>query len=72
MHNGEAVGAGFNISQAQVQSQLAVLNEDFRKKFGTPGYNTNPVGADIEVEFCLSPVDQNGSCCAGHSSIQWK
>lgn len=64
VHNGEAVGAGFNISQAQVQSQLAVLNEDFRKKFGTPGYNTNPVGADIEVEFCLSPVDQNGALLA--------
>jgi hypothetical protein len=32
VHNGEAVGTGLNISQAQVQSQLAVLNEDFRKK----------------------------------------
>lgn len=61
VHNGEAVGTGLNISQAQVQSQLAVLNEDFRKKLGTPGYNTNPVGADIEIEFCLSPVDQNGN-----------
>lgn len=61
VHNGEAVGTGLNISQAQVQSQLTVLNEDFRKKLGTPGYNTNPVGADIEIEFCLSPVDQNGN-----------
>src|SRR5688572_14225741 len=30
LHNGEAVGAGNNISDAQVQSQIAVLNEDFR------------------------------------------
>jgi PKD repeat protein len=60
VHNGEAVGTGLNISLAQIQSQLEVLNEDFRKKLGTPGYNTSPVGADIEVEFCLSPVDQNG------------
>ena len=61
VHNGEPVGTGLNISLAQIQSQIAVLNEDFRKKFGTPGYNTNPVGADIEIEFCLSPVDQNGN-----------
>jgi hypothetical protein len=37
VHNGEAVGVGANISQAQVQSQIEVLNEDFRKMFGTPG-----------------------------------
>jgi PKD repeat protein len=60
VHNGEAVGTGANISQAQVKSQLEVLNEDFRKKAGTPGFNTNPVGADIEIEFCLSPVNENG------------
>jgi len=60
VHNGEPVGTGLNISLAQIQSQLEVLNEDFRKKVGTPGFNTNPVGADIEIEFCLSPVDQNG------------
>ncbi|MBL7875328.1 MAG: PKD domain-containing protein, partial [Cyclobacteriaceae bacterium] len=64
VHNGEPIGKGLNISQAQVQSQIEVLNEDFRKKLGTPGYNTNPVGADIEIEFCLSPVDQNGNALA--------
>lgn len=60
VHNGEPVGSGLNISQAQVQSQIQVLNEDFRKLLGTPGYNTHPAGADIEIEFCLSPVDYNG------------
>src|SRR5690349_1396016 len=30
IHNGEAVGTGANISQAQVQAQIDVLNEDFR------------------------------------------
>jgi len=64
VHNGEAIGTGLNISQAQIQSQIQVLNDDFRKKLGTPGYNTNPVGADIEIEFCLSPVDQNGNVLA--------
>src|SRR6267378_4841355 len=61
VHNGEAVGTGLNISQAQIQAQLEVLNEDFRRKPGTPGFNTSPVGADIEVEFCLSPVNENGN-----------
>ncbi|HEX8061495.1 MAG TPA: M43 family zinc metalloprotease, partial [Cyclobacteriaceae bacterium] len=60
VHTGETVGTGLNISKAQVQAQIDVLNEDYRRKIGTPGYNSSPVGADIEVEFCLSPVDQNG------------
>jgi PKD repeat protein len=64
VHNGEAVGAGTNISQAQVQAQIEVLNEDFRRLAGTPGFNNSPVGADIEIEFCLSPVDQNGNTMA--------
>ncbi len=61
VHNGEAVGTGTNLSLAQVQAQVEVLNEDFRRQPGTPGFNTNPVGADIEIEFCLSPVDENGA-----------
>ena len=31
IHNGEAVGTGTNLSQAAIQSQIDVLNEDFRK-----------------------------------------
>ena len=64
VHNGEAVGTGTNLSKAQVQAQIDVLNEDFRRKPGTPGYNTSPVGADVEIEFCLSPVDENGVAMA--------
>lgn len=60
VHNGEPVGSGTNLSLAQVQAQIKVLNQDFRKLQGTPGFNDNPVGADIEIEFCLSPVDENG------------
>ena len=60
IHNGEAVGTGTNLSQAQIMSQVEVLNEDFRRRIGTPGFNDNPVGADIEVEFCLSKFNNNG------------
>ena len=31
LHRGEAVGSGRNISLAQIQSQIEVLNEDFRR-----------------------------------------
>lgn len=61
IHNGEAIGTAPNISDAQVQSQITVLNQDFRRKLGTRGYNTNPVGADVEVEFVLAKQDPDGN-----------
>lgn len=61
IHNGEAVGSGRNISEAQVLSQIDVLNEDFRKMTGTPGYNNHADGADIEIEFCMALVDESGN-----------
>ncbi|MBD2701209.1 PKD domain-containing protein [Spirosoma sp. BT702] len=64
VHNGEAIGSGRNISLSQVQSQLATLNEDFRRKVNTRGFNSNPVGADIEIEFCPAIVNQQGQTIA--------
>ena len=60
-HNGEAVGVDANISDDQVLSQIQVLNEDYRRMLGTRGYNTNPVGADLELEFCMAQTDPNGA-----------
>lgn len=60
IHNGESIGTGNNISQAQIYSQIEVLNEDFRRQSGTLGFNTHPDGADIEIEFCLAQVDEAG------------
>ena len=64
IHNGDAVGSGENIADAQVQSQIQVLNQDFRKMLGTPGYNTNPVGADMEIEFVMAVRKPDGSAMA--------
>lgn len=61
IHNGEAIGVAPNITDAQVESQITVLNQDFRKMLDTRGYNTNPVGADVEIEFVLAKVDPNGN-----------
>lgn len=65
IHNGDALGAGENITDAQVRSQIKVLNEDFRRLLGTRGENNNPVGADTEIEFCLAAVDPSGNMTNG-------
>ncbi len=49
-----------NISDTQIQSQIDVLNQDFRKKNidfrDVPG-GFKTVGADCEIEFCLAQTD---------------
>ena len=54
IYNGQAVGTAPNISDVQVESQITVLNQDFRRMSGTPGFNTNAVGADTEIQFVLA------------------
>ena len=49
-----------NISDAQIQSQIQVLNEDYRRQPGTNGFNTSPIGADAGIEFFLATTDPNG------------
>lgn len=60
LHNGEPIGSGPNITDAQVLSQVTVMNEDFRRMVGTPGYNTDPDGADVEVEFVMAQRTPDG------------
>jgi len=49
-----------NISDAQVQSQIDVLNADFRR-LNSDADNTWSQAADTEIEFCLASVDPNGN-----------
>ena len=60
IHNGEAVGQGRNLSEAQIKAQIETLNEDFRRKRGTRGDNQDPRGADMEIDFCLSQINPSG------------
>ncbi|MDO6621431.1 DUF5011 domain-containing protein [Oceanihabitans sp. 1_MG-2023] len=53
-----------NISDAQIQSQLDVLNEDFRRT-NADADNTWSQAADTQIEFCLSTVDPNGNATTG-------
>jgi hypothetical protein len=54
-----------NITDEQIHSQIAVLNEDYGKIPGTRGYNTNPVGADTRLQFCLAQFDPEGRSTNG-------
>ena len=57
-----------NISDAQIQSQMQVLNDDFRRQnadaSNTPSAFAG-VAADTEIEFCLATVDPNGNATTG-------
>lgn len=61
IHNGDAIGSGENIRDEQVLSQITVLNQDYRRMVNTPGFNNNPVGADVEIEFCMAQIDPLGN-----------
>jgi len=55
-------GGSENISDAQIESQITVLNEDFGKLIGTNGDGN---GVDTEVRFQLAKIDPNGNCTNG-------
>jgi hypothetical protein len=65
IHNGSPVGTAENIAADQIQSQIDVLNEDFRRLAGSNGFNNNPVGADMEINFCLAKQDSDGILSTG-------
>jgi hypothetical protein len=61
IHSGQNLGSAPNIVDEQVMSQITVMNNDYRKILSTPGYNTNPVGADVQIQFVLAKVDPVGN-----------
>ncbi len=70
IHNGQAYGVAQNISDEQVQSQITVMNNDFRRLAGSPGFNSNPVGADIMIQFALAKVDPAGNPTNGINRVR--
>lgn len=56
--------ASQNISQAQIESQIRILNEDYRR-LNPDTLKTPPmfdsIAADIQVEFCLASLDPAGA-----------
>ena len=56
------IGGSENISDAQIQSQIDIMNEDYGK---LPGTNGDGAGVDTKVRFCLAKIDPNGDCTNG-------
>jgi hypothetical protein len=53
-----------NISAAQIQSQIDVLNEDFRR-MNDDANNVWSQAGDVEIEFCLASTDPDGNATDG-------
>ncbi len=72
IHDGDAVGAGENLSTALLQAQLDQMNDDFRRTNADAG-NTPAafagVAADTEIEFCLAQLDPNENTTTGINRI---
>ena len=63
VHLGESVGEGRNISLEQIEDQIRILNEDFRRQ--NPDTTDTqplfkPVAADVGVEFVLARQTPDG------------
>lgn len=63
IHNGEPIGTGTNVSDAQIESQIAVLNRDFqRQNFDTvntpPAFE--PLTGEMDIQFVLAKQDPQG------------
>ena len=73
IHNGEAVGIGTNIPDAQINSQIAVLNKDF-KRLNSDAINTpaefKPLAGAIPIEFVLAQTDPNGMPTTGINRVK--
>ncbi len=70
IHGGQAYGAAPNIVDEQVISQITVMNNDFRRLTGTPGFNSSAVGADTQIQFALAKVDPNGNPTNGIDRVR--
>lgn len=68
IHGGEPLNSGLNIADAQIQSQITVLNECYRLRNADtvfiPSWFNNRK-ADIEIEFCLAGYDPWGQPTSG-------
>ncbi len=69
LHLGEAIGEGTNLSTERIERQIEILNEDFRRKEGTRGFNDHPDGGDARIEFVLAKQNPDGKPVDGIERI---
>lgn len=68
---GHAVNQQSNISNEQIRSQIAVLNEDFNRIAGTRGFNNHPVGGVGKIVFFLARLDPQGNPTSGINRVPY-
>jgi len=64
LHKGEPIGTGTNISVAQIQSQIDVLNQDFRRLNSNVLLSPAPfrgTSDDPLIQFCLAQQKPDGT-----------
>ncbi|WP_209332188.1 M43 family zinc metalloprotease [Lunatimonas salinarum] len=73
IHTGTPVGVGANIPEEQILSQIAILNQDFRRlnpdAVNTPEEFRNVAG-DAGIEFVLARQDPSGMPTNGINRVQ--
>lgn len=73
VHNGEPLGVGTNLSDAQVLSQISVLNKDF-KRLNSDASQTPaeflPVAGSLDIEFVLAKRTPEGLPTTGIVRVQ--
>lgn len=69
MHNGEGIGEGPNLSNERINRQIEILNEDYRRKVETKGFNDHPDGGDAQIEFVLAKKTPTGAQTNGINRI---
>jgi hypothetical protein len=68
IHQGEDIGQGLNLTDEQVQEQIEILNQDFRRKNPDTLLTPNEfrsVAADTRIEFVLAKRDPEGLATTG-------
>lgn len=73
VHNGEPVDIGRNIPDAQVHSQLDVLNDDFKRLNADASLTPTEfqsVASGMDIQFVLARQDPNGNPTTGIVRIQ--
>jgi hypothetical protein len=58
LHQGQALGTGYNLSQIQINAQIEQANNDLRKMTGTSGHNTFSEGADTRIQLVPAIYDE--------------
>ncbi|MFZ6013617.1 MAG: zinc metalloprotease, partial [Bacteroidota bacterium] len=73
INNGENIGSGTNISDAQILSQISVLNKDY-KRLNADASNTPAeflsVAGSMDIEFVLAKRDPEGQATNGIVRVQ--